>query len=110
MKRQPITDVSPPAPAMTAYQSALNRVMKDSRLMATHVSLFTAMFASWQIGGYASPFNVNRRQLMAFAKIASISTYHRCIRELDKLGYIKYQPSYHPKQGSLIYWPDINPR
>jgi hypothetical protein len=43
---------------------------------------------------------------MAFSKIASIATYHKCIRELDEYGYIHYQPSFHPAKGSLIYWPD----
>ncbi|WP_454803175.1 hypothetical protein [Mucilaginibacter phyllosphaerae] len=48
---------------------------------------------------------MTRRELMAFSKIASIATYHKCIRELDAFGYIRYQPSYHPKLGSRVYWP-----
>ena len=47
----------------------------------------------------------NRRTLMAFSKIASIATYHKCIRELDAFGYIRYQPSFDPKRGSQAYWP-----
>jgi hypothetical protein len=42
---------------------------------------------------------------MAFSKVASIATYHKCIKELDEYGYIRYQPSYHPKLGSQVYWP-----
>ncbi|MCD8741975.1 hypothetical protein LT679_15280 [Mucilaginibacter roseus] len=42
---------------------------------------------------------------MAYSKIVSIATYHKCIRELDAYGYISYQPSYHPKLGSQVYWP-----
>jgi hypothetical protein len=48
---------------------------------------------------------VTRRELMAFSKIASVATYHKCIRELDAFGYIRYYPSYHPKLGSQVYWP-----
>jgi hypothetical protein len=44
--------------------------------------------------------------LMGYSRIASVATYHKCIRELDEYGYIGYQPSYHPVNGSLIYWPD----
>jgi len=94
----------PPLKALAVYQSGLRRIAHDTSLLATHISLFTAMFVCWQLNDYAIPFRVNRRQLMAFGKIASIATYHKCIKELDKYGYIKYQPSYHPKQGSLIYW------
>ena len=99
---------NPPANAMNAYQAALSRMAKDPALMATHVSLFTALFISWQLSGYIRPFNVNRRELMAFGKIASVATYHKCIKELDCLGYINYQPSYHPKKGSLIDWCPVN--
>jgi hypothetical protein len=77
----------------------------DSRLMATHISLFTGLFVQWQRSGFMSPFAVTRRELMAISKIASIATYHKCIRELDAYGYIRYQPSYHPKLGSQVYWP-----
>lgn len=98
----------PPLKALAVYQSGLTRIAKDTSLLATHISLFTAMFVCWQLNDYANPFRVNRRQLMAFGKIASIATYHKCIRELDSAGYISYQPSYHPFQGSLIYWPEMS--
>jgi len=90
---------------LTAYGSLLKRMSKDQRLMATHVSLFTALFIQWQYFSFASPFAITRRELMAHSKIASIATYHKCMKQLDEFGYIRYQPSYHPKQGSLVYWP-----
>lgn len=87
------------------YSRWVRRMGKDSRMLVTHVSLFTALFVCWQHGGFISPFAVSRRKLMAYSRIASIATYHKCIRELDEFGYIRYQPSYHPKMGSLVYWP-----
>jgi hypothetical protein len=96
---------SVPQTALTGYGKLLRRMGKDERLMATHVSLFAGLFVHWQRSGYSSPFPVTRRELMAHSRIASIATYHKCIRELDEYGYIRYQPSYHPKQGSLVYWP-----
>ena len=91
---------------LAAFASLLKRIEKDSRLLPTHLSLFTGLFVSWQQSGFTSPFSVTRKTLMAFSKVASIATYHKCIRELDEYGYIRYQPSYHPKQGSLVYWPE----
>jgi len=88
------------------YIKWVRRMGKDQRLLATHISLYTALFICWQRQGFAQPFAVCRRELMCFSKIASIATYHKCIKELDRLGYIRYQPSFHPKLGSLVYWPD----
>lgn len=80
----------------------------DSRMLSTHVSLLTALFVLWHQSGFANPFMVSRKKLMAFSRIASIATYHKCIRELDAFGYIRYQPSYHPIKGSLIWWPHLS--
>jgi hypothetical protein len=88
------------------YGRLIRRMGNDERLLATHVSLFTALFISWQRNEYVSPFAITRKTLMVFSKIASVATYHKCIRELDEFGYIRYQPSYHPANGSLIYWPE----
>lgn len=90
---------------MAGYASLVRRMEKDDRLLSTHLSLFTGLFVCWQRNRFVSPFRVTRKTLMAFSKVASIATYHKCIRELDEYGYIRYQPSYHPKLGSQVYWP-----
>jgi hypothetical protein len=87
------------------YGKQVKRIGADNRIMATHISLFSALFVCWQQGGFKNPFAVTRKKLMAFSGIASIATYHKCIRELDEFGYIRYQPSYHPIKGSLVWWP-----
>jgi hypothetical protein len=91
---------------LNGYSDIIKRMGTDERVFATHVSLFTALFIFWQRHGFVSPFSITRKTVMTFSKIASIATYHKCIRELDKYGYIRYQPSFHPAKGSLIYWPD----
>ena len=90
---------------LAGYASLVRRMGKDSRLLPSHLSLFTGLFVCWQRNGFVSPFSVTRKTLMAFSKVASIATYHKCIKELDEYGYIRYQPSYHPKLGSQVYWP-----
>ncbi|OOQ57881.1 hypothetical protein [Mucilaginibacter pedocola] len=90
---------------LAGYGKLLRRMAKDERLNATHISLFTGLFVHWQRNGFTSPFAVTRKGLMGYSKIASIATYHKCIRELDAYGYIRYQPSYHPKLGSQVHWP-----
>jgi hypothetical protein len=90
---------------LAGYTSLVRRMEKDDRLLPTHLSLFTGLFVCWQRNGFVSPFSVTRKTLMAFSKVASIATYHKCIRELDEYGYLHYEPSYHPKLGSQVYWP-----
>ena len=89
---------------ISVYGKTVRRMGKDRRLMATHISLFTALFVQWQRNDFISPFPVTRKELMAYSRIASVATYHKCIRELDEYGYIRYYPSYHPTKGSLVGW------
>jgi len=86
------------------YGKWIKRMSNDERLMATHISLFTALFIHFQRNGFSSPFPVTRAGLMVCSRIASIATYHKCIRELNDFDYIRYQPSFSPKQESLVYW------
>lgn len=87
------------------YSKLVRRMGADNRILATHVSLFAALFVCWQHVGFTSPFAITRKKLMAYSRIASIATYHKCIKELDAFGYIRYQPSYNPIRGSLVHWP-----
>ena len=91
------------------YSKLVRRMAADNRILATHVSLFTALFVCFQHGGFTSPFAVTRKKLMAYSRIASIATYHKCIKELDAFGYIRYQPSYHPIRGSLSTGRPVDP-
>jgi hypothetical protein len=91
---------------MAAYAERVRQMGKNPHLLATHVSLYNALFACWQRSGYNNPFPVSRRMLMSYSRIASTSTYHKCIKELETFEYIHYYPSYHPVKGSLVEWPE----
>jgi len=39
---------------------------------------------------------------MRISKIRSKATYHKCLKNLHSSGYIDYQPSYNPFQGSQV--------
>ncbi len=47
--------------------------------------------------------SIARSEIMKLAKIGSTNTYIRSLRELDQLGFIKYNPSRSRHRGSLIY-------
>jgi hypothetical protein len=91
---------------MAAYAERVRQMGKNPHLLATHVSMYAALFVCWQRSGYSNPFPVNRRMLMSYSRIASTATYHKCIKELETFGYIHYYPSYHPIKGSLVEWPE----
>ncbi|GAA3622788.1 hypothetical protein [Flavivirga jejuensis] len=75
---------------------------KDSRLNPTHISLYIALFQLWNSSFFKEEFYINREEVMAYSKIGSKSTYHRCIKELSHWNYLLYSPSHNPFKGSKI--------
>ena len=84
----------------------LTVISKDQRVEFSHVSLFLAIYYRWEVNHFTEAIPISRSRLMTLSKIKSTSTYHKCIKELEDLGCIKYEPSYHPK-GSLIFWGEM---
>lgn len=79
-----------------------DQFFRDSRLNPTHISLYVALFQIWNYNFFKEEFYINREEVMAFSKIGSKSTYHRCIKELSHWKYILYTPSHNPFKGSRI--------
>jgi hypothetical protein len=75
----------------------------DSRLSPFHISLYMALFRRWNLNFFNNPISVSRDELMRLSKIGSVNTYTKSLKALDRFGYIKYEPSYNPHRGSLIY-------
>ena len=94
--------------SLITFQAALRRIGEDRSINTTHVSLLTSIFICWQESGFKIPFMVSRRVLMAYSKIGSKTTYHKCLGELLERGYIGYKPSFHPRLASLIWWQHID--
>jgi hypothetical protein len=80
----------------------LNRMANDERLNTSHISLCFALVICWDQQRHKLPFKISRRILMDYGKIASISTYHICVKELISFGFIRYTPSYNSYQGTLV--------
>ena len=75
---------------------------KDSRLNPTHISLYFSLFQLGNLNRFPETFYINREEIMKLSKIGSKATYHRCLKQLDHWGYIKYLPSHNPYKGSKI--------
>lgn len=80
-----------------------DKVAKDRELNPTHVSLYMALFQFWNCNRFKNPISISRDEVMRISKISSKATYHKCLKNLHFLGYIKYEPSYNPFKGSHVY-------
>lgn len=82
--------------------AAFLKIIEDSRLNPTHVSLYVALFQFWNISRFSDCFYLNRQEVMKLSKIGSKATYHRCLQQLNNWEYIKYLPSHNPFKGSQV--------
>jgi len=78
------------------------RIIQDRSLNPTHVSLYIALFQSWNINRFQNPISISRDEVMRICKISSKATYHKCMRDLNEKGYVKYEPSFNPYKGSMV--------
>ena len=78
------------------------KVAIDKTLNPTHVSLYIALFQFWNCNRFKNPISINRDEVMRISKISSKATYHKCLKNLHRLGYINYEPSYNPFKGSHV--------
>uniref|UniRef100_UPI00404A379B hypothetical protein n=1 Tax=Gelidibacter sp. TaxID=2018083 RepID=UPI00404A379B len=87
---------------ITHLNSFFQKLSKDSRFNATHVSLYMALFNFWNNARFAPEIFINRNEVMTLSRIGSKGTYHKCIKDLDNWKYLIYMPSKNPNIGSKI--------
>lgn len=86
------------------------RIAAEETIYPTHISLYLALFQSWNINRFKNPISISRDEMMKASRIASKATYHKCIKELQSLGFIDYIPSYNPYSGSEVILYDLSDR
>jgi hypothetical protein len=62
-----------------------------------------SLFQAWNINRFVNPISISRSEMMGVSKICSKATYHKVMKDLDKMGFIKYEPSYNPFRGSAVH-------
>jgi hypothetical protein len=87
---------------LTILSNFLLAAMNDARIGPIHISLYTALIKLWQEQSYKAVFTITRKRLMPLCKISGIATYHEKIKDLDALGYIRYEPSFDPAGVSKV--------
>lgn len=76
---------------------------EDERLTPWHISLYYALFQSWNASKFRNPISINRSEMMSASKIGSVNTYSKCLRQLTEFGYIRYTPSKSAQRGSKVH-------
>lgn len=84
------------------------QIAHEETLNPTHISLYLALFQRWNINRFKNPITISRDEMMKASKIASKATYHKCIKELQRLGFIDYLPSYNPYAGTTVIIHDLS--
>lgn len=78
-------------------------IRDDHRIGPTHISLYMSLFQLYNLNAFQNPVEITRSLVMETAKINGLATYHKCIRDLHKYGYIKYVPSFNPSVRSKVW-------
>ncbi|MGO4820623.1 MULTISPECIES: transcriptional regulator [unclassified Flavobacterium] len=79
-----------------------NKISYETNLNPTHISLYLALFQCWNVNRFKNPTSISREEIMKASKINSKATYHKCMRELELLGFMIYNPTFNPHSSSNI--------
>ena len=79
-----------------------NKAADENQLNPTHISLYLALFQCWNVNRFKNPTGISRDEIMNASKINSNATYHKCMKDLQTLGFIEYLPTYNPHSSSNI--------
>ena len=88
------------------FNNFFDLAFKDGRLNTSHISVYMALLETWNLNKCKDPILIKRDKIMAIAKIKSIATYHKCIKELNNWNYINYRPQHNPAHNSYVYFSD----
>ncbi len=79
-----------------------NKISDENNINPTHISLYLALFQCWNVNRFKNPTGISRDDIMKASKIKSNATYHKCMTELQILGFIKYSPTFSPHSRSNV--------
>lgn len=79
-------------------------IEKDGRISVTHIGIYAVLFRLYIERGCESPMELFSREVMPLAKISSITTFQKCIKELHEYGYLRYEQSFKRNKGSRVFF------
>jgi hypothetical protein len=82
--------------------SFLLSVQDDPRISVRHIGVYVALLNSLDEHEPSRPIDVFSHEVNVIAKITARATYYKTIGDLNKYGYIKYEPSFKKNRGSKV--------
>jgi archaellum component FlaD/FlaE len=79
-----------------------NKINNENAINPTHISLYLSLFQCWNVNRFKNPTGISREEIMKASKINSKATYHKCMKELEALGFMEYMPTYNPHSCSNV--------
>lgn len=79
-----------------------NKIRQDNHITPSHISLYMALLERWNQNRFHNPVLFYRSEIMTMAKMNGIATYHKCMKDLNNLGYVAYYPSHNPLLPSEV--------
>jgi hypothetical protein len=70
-------------------------VERDKRLKPLHITLYIALFHTWNKYHFTPVFRISRALLMNSSRIGNKNTFAKMLKQLHEFGYIIYQPELH---------------
>ena len=77
-------------------------VGNDPRIGANHIVVYLALVNVWQLQGYPVELHVASWEMMQVARIRSVDTYLKHVKELAAFGYIRYQPALNEQVKAIV--------
>lgn len=79
-----------------------NKINNENTINPTHISLYLSLFQCWNVNRFKNPTGISREEIMKSSKINSKATYHKCMKELEALGFMEYMPTFNPHSCSNV--------
>jgi len=76
----------------------------DGRISAAHIGVFSALLKYRIDHDWSNPIMAFSRDIMPLAKISTTVTYFKCLHDLHRLGFIRYEPSVKCNRASRIFF------
>lgn len=80
----------------------LRFITADPKLNVWHMAILIAIVQLGMLQDEDKVIKVSRSRIMEISHITTLPTYHKYFKDLQKLGYISYRPSYHPGYKSEV--------
>ncbi len=74
----------------------------DKCIGIAHIGLYAVLVELWARQDFYGPVKLFSYDVRPVAKLFASKTYYKLLRDLHDGGYLRYEPSHYPHQGSTI--------